>query len=210
VRVVKMNGTGVDLNLFRFDYWGTWAAFFLNQHGHLYARYGLRKNKEAQDESLMSLAGLRTVMKQVLEAHQTEGDRKPAAPAAAPLFPESFAAAPADMRSGKTCMHCHHVWIYGEKERPRPFPWTSPEIPLPEKIGLSLDRDLGNVVAAVAPDGAAARAGIQPKDRIVSMNQTAVYSAADVAWAINLLPKGRTIQVTLLRGTSRSETTLAP
>ncbi len=205
-----MNGTGVDLNLFQFDYWGTWAAFLLNQHGHVYARYGVRKNKESQDESLMSLAGLRTAMAQALEAHQKEGDRKPAAPPAAPLLPESFSAAPADMRSGKTCMHCHHVWIYGEKERPRPFKWASPEIPLPERVGLTLDRDLGNVATAVAPDSAAARAGIQPKDRITAMNGTAIYSAADVSWVINLLPKGQSIQVSLLRGAAKTEVTLTP
>ncbi len=203
-----MNGTGVDLNLFKFDYWGTWACFFLNAHGHVYARYGLRKNKESQDESLMSLAGLRGVMKQALDAHQKDPGRRPDPPLGPPLLPESFASVPADMRSGKSCMHCHHVWIYGDKERPRPFTWASPEIPLPERVGLTLDLDRGNVVTAVQPDSPAARAGIQPKDRIVSMNGTAVYSAADLSWVLNLLPKGGSIKVELQRGTSKAEATL--
>jgi len=205
-----MNGTGVDLNLFKFDYWGTWACFFTNQHGHIYGRYGLRKNKEPQDETYMTLAGLRNVMKQALDAHKKEADRKPEPALGQPLLPESFAAAPADMKSGKTCMHCHHVWIYGERERPRPFSWTSPEIPTPERVGLTLDLTTGNLVTAVQPDSAAARAGIQPKDRIAAMNGVAIHSAADLAWVINLLPKGQSVRVELVRGTSKIEATLAP
>ncbi|HLF93245.1 MAG TPA: PDZ domain-containing protein, partial [Planctomycetota bacterium] len=129
---------------------------------------------------------------------------------AKPLLPESFAGVPAEMKTGKTCMHCHHVWSYGEQERPRPFAWTSPEIPLPEKVGLTLDVDQGNLVTAVQPDSPASRAGIQPKDRIVAMNGTAVYSGADLSWVVNLLPKGQSIKVELLRGKSRSDATLVP
>lgn len=205
-----MNGTGVDLNLFQFDYWGTWACFFLNAHGHVYARYGLRKNKEAQDESQMSVAGLRGVMARVLEAHAKEKDRKPAGPAPAPLLPESLKAAPADMKSGEKCMHCHHVWVYGERERPRPFSWKSPEIPLPERIGLLLDLDAGNVVSEVKADSPAARAGIEAKDRILTMNGTPVYSGADVSWVVNLLPKGQTVKVGIARGRETRELTLTP
>lgn len=205
-----MNGTGVDLNLFKFDYWGTWSCFLLNAHGHVYARYGLRKNKQSQDETYMSLEGLRYVLKQSIEAHKKEAGRKPDPPPGAPLLPESFTAVPADMKSGKTCMHCHHVWVFGDQERPRPFAWTSPEIPLPESVGLTLDVAQGNVVAAVGSDSPAARAGIRPKDRITAMNGTAVYSGADLAWVVTLLPKGRSIKVELLRGTSRAEATLVP
>ena len=159
----------------------------------------------------MSTAGLRNVLKQSIEAHKKDADRKPDPPLPAkPLLPESFANVPAEMKSGKACMHCHHAWVYGDQERPRAFSWTSPEIPLPGAIGLTLSVDQGNVVTAVQSDSAAARAGILPKDRIVAMNGPAVYSGADLSWVVNLLPKGRSIKVDLLRGTSKIEATLVP
>ena len=83
-----MNGAGVDLNLFEFDYDLTWSAFFMNHHGHIYGRYGTRK--EVAAESMMSETGLKVVMQKVLDAHAADPDKKPTAKKRAPLAPESY------------------------------------------------------------------------------------------------------------------------
>jgi membrane-associated protease RseP (regulator of RpoE activity) len=181
----------------------------MNSHGHVYARYGSRRPKKAQDESLMSVAGLRAVMRKVLEAHATGRDLKPASPAASPRLAESFVSVPPEMKSGAKCIHCHHVWVYGQKERPRFPAWRSPEIPLPEKIGLTLDVDRGNVVRSVDPEGAAAKAGIRENDVVTAVNGVPVYSAADLSWFMVLRGKEE-MKVDFLRGAEKKEAVLPP
>lgn len=208
VRVAKMNGTGVDLNLFQFDYYGTWSAFFMNAQGHIYARYGLRKPKKNQDETFMSMRGLKTVMTEVLNAHKKGARLKPLKPLpATPRRPEELPGVPAAMKSGKTCMHCHHVWKYGGRARPRFITWT-PEPVLPEAIGLTLDVDLGNVVASVDPAGRAAKAGIRTKDRILSINGVPVYSGADLSWELKMNGKDKPVRVQFARGRIKKEVQL--
>ena len=104
-----MNGAGVDLNLFQFDYDLTWAAFFMNHHGHIYARYGTRK--EVAAESMMSETGLKVVMQKVLAAHAANPDLKPTGLKQPVLAPESFKSLPPKLKSGQQCMHCHQVGI---------------------------------------------------------------------------------------------------
>ncbi len=150
---------GIDVNLFQFDYFMSWAAIFMNEHGHVYARYGMRAPKKNQDESLMSHAGLQAVMTQVLATHKTDGNKKP--PASKPLLAENLREMPKDLSSGKKCMHCHHAYQFGNKEMPDFLRRSYPDLPLPESIGLTLDIDLGNVVKSVTADGKAAQAGIR-------------------------------------------------
>jgi len=166
VRLTKLNG--VDVNLFQFDYFMTWCAFFLNEHGHVYARYGLRKPTKNQDESLMSKAGLQAVMTSVLETHKAQSNKKP--PPTKRLLAESLKKMPADMSSGKKCIQCHHVYEYGQNDLAEHFRKGYPEQPPPESIGLTLDIDLANVVQAVVPNGQAAKAGIQAGDRLLTIN----------------------------------------
>ncbi len=210
MRVVKMNG--MDLNLFQFDYDLTWAGFFMNKHGHIYARYGTRKGK--QPEEMMSKAGLMTVMRKVLEVHKTEGDRKPAA-AMAPRPPETFKSLPGPIRSGRECLHCHQVWEFMRKDlgnaAKQYYEIEAKEFyPLPENLGIALDADRGNAVASVDPKSAAGKAAIEAGDEIVSMNGTPTYSAADMSWVLHRLAKGGSLKVEVLRGGEKKEIKVAP
>ncbi len=207
MRLVKVNGTGVDVNLFQFDFYAMWQAFFLNPHGHIYARYGMRREKMNQDESLMSLAGLKTVMKRVLEAHPKEADRKPAAPV--PRLAETLAKVPETMRTGKACMHCHHILAYGRSELPSFFD-RPPNLPPPESLGMTLDKNRGNVVRSVDPAGAAARAGLKEDDELLSAEGTPIYSAADLSWLLYSRRGRQPIKAWILRGKATQEVTLAP
>lgn len=195
VRVVRMQG--VDLNLFQFDYDLTWAAFLMNAHGHVYARYGARKDKDA--EGLMSLEGFKTVLRKGLEIHRTEKDRKPAT--WTPKTHESLRSLPANLKSGKNCMHCHQAYDYLWRDDPSFEKKRATELyPLPENLGMTFDAARGNVVASVDPKGPAAQAGIKAKDAVVAINGVRVLSVADASWALHNAPKGDPIKVELARG----------
>ncbi len=197
----------MDLNRFQFDYDLTWAALFLNAHGHTYARYGTRKDRDAA--GMMSAAGLRRVMEKVLEVHRKDAGRK--TPQAPPKLAESFATLPPDIRSGKKCMHCHQVWEHLRREDPSFGKKETQELyPLPENLGMTLDVDRGSVVASTDPSGFAARAGIRQGDEILAMNGTPVYSAADVSWVLHTLGKGASVRTELARGGATRTVTVAP
>lgn len=185
VRLTQMNGA--DVGLFQFDWYMQWVGFFMNAQGHIYARYGVRKKGANQDESLMSLAGLRTVMTKVLEVHKTEKDRKP--DPWTPRTAESFSKVPEPFKTGKSCMHCHYVWVYAKNESPV-SKLGGPDYPLPEDVGILLNLDLGNAVRAVAAGSAAETAGIQAGDVILSMNGTPTYSSGDMSFALAKTRKG--------------------
>jgi len=68
-----------------------------------------------------------------------------------------------------------------------------------EDVGLGR----GAHIIAVAPDGAAARAGLAPGDEILQVNQTMVRSAADVIELISTTPEGSRLLL-LVKRNSRS------
>ncbi len=190
---------GIDVNLFPFDYYATWYAFFMNEHGHVYARYGMRKPKKNQDESMMSDTGLRTVMTNVLAAHKDDAKTTP--PAWKPKLAETLEKMPAKMRSGQSCIHCHHAHEYGRNEMADYFRTRKyTEVPLPDRIGLTFDVDTANVVKSVAPRSLADKAGIKEKDRIVKVDDTRVYSGADLSWLMFKLDAKQITTVEFMRG----------
>lgn len=171
-----------DIGLFQFDFDLTWAAFFLNRHGIIYARYGSRAERQA--DAQLSLMGLARIMSRVLELHKTESDRKHDWTVRTPASIKSL---PAPIRSGKQCMHCHQVYQFERRDLGEAFTkdQATQTYPLAENVGMTLDPDLGNIVRAVTRDGPAAQAGIEAKDEIVSINRIRVLSAADASWALH-------------------------
>src|SRR5205823_347283 len=63
--------------------------------------------------------------------------------------------------------------------------------PLPENVGLTLDVDAGDRVKAVAAGSPAAKAGLQPGDRLRSLNGRPVASSGDAQYALHKGPPGR-------------------
>jgi hypothetical protein len=72
VRLIKI--TGVDLNLFDFDYDLTWMAFFLNPNEKVLGRYGGRD--AYGPDSRLSLKGLRFALTHALDEYCREPDAK--------------------------------------------------------------------------------------------------------------------------------------
>jgi len=175
------------MNLFKFDWDLTWAGFFMNAQGYVYARYGTRQ--EQNGEKSVSLAGLRETMKKVLEIHRKEF-MKPAPP----WRPASMQELPSykkDNQRPMGCAHCHHAWTYSRKHEMDLGQWKKEKMfvyPLAENLGITLDLDQNTVVKSAADP--AAKAGVQPGDRVTALNGQRVLTPADISWILHNFPGG--------------------
>jgi S1-C subfamily serine protease len=79
-------------------------------------------------------------------------------------------------------------------------------------LGVEMATGLGSgaVVASVKPGGPAARAGIMPGDRIVSINGQPVGNPSDVAQMLATLKPGQTVSIGLIRQDGSSATVKVP
>jgi serine protease Do len=187
---------GVNLRVFDFDYDLTWAAFFLNANEKVYGRYGGR-DADAPDKHL-SLAGLKYAMRLALAAYQREPNAKPDVDVKPAHTVEQFPAA----KKGH-CIHCHQVYEFRREEMKSAGTWRLDDVwvyPLPENVGLTLERDRGNRVQAVKPGSPARRAGLQAGDMLQSLNGLPVASFADAQYALHRGPAQGTILVCWQRG----------
>lgn len=188
VRLVKI--AGMDLRRFEFDYDVTWYAFFLNADETIYGRYGGRD--AADPEGRLSLAGLRYALERALEMH-----RQPPRPVTLdgpPLRAEDYPAA----RRHRGCIHCHNVNEFRRAAEQAAGTWSRDSLwvyPLPENIGLVLEKDQGDRVRTVLPRSAAQQAGLRPGDRLVRLNGLSVASFADVSYALHKAPAQGSIPI---------------
>lgn len=172
----------VDINLFKFDYDLTLAMFFMNAQGHIYSRYGIRK--DGKGDLLQTLPGVKDAMRKVLALHRKEAGKSP--PPWKPFDTQDLLSFKRDPRRPHGCLHCHHAGYYLRQEEfsvgriRKDTVWA---YPLPENIGLILDIDRNTIVADAT--GAAAKAGLQPGDRILAVDGQRVVTPADITWALH-------------------------
>jgi hypothetical protein len=196
VRLVRI--TGVDLKLFEFDYDLTWMVFFLGANEKVYGRYGGRDAKSADDR--ISLAGLRFAMKAALEAHQSGKDAPPRK-ASAPLLAQEYAAAKKPNVHG--CIHCHQVHEFRRADLKAAGKWDHDAAwiyPLPENVGITLEVDEGNKVAAVKAGSPAAATGLRKGDRLRTLDGIAIASFADAQYALHRAPRKGQLDIAWQRG----------
>lgn len=192
---------GVDLNRFEFDYDTTWAAFFLDAELNVYSRYGGRDADTA--EGRLSKESLLTTMREVLDVHERQ-KRAPVAgdlqPAPKPTTtPEEI---PLLKAAHQGCVHCHQVQEYrllqafhdGTFDRAQLFGY-----PLPENIGLRLERSHGHRIEKLLVDSPAAKAGLTPGDVVIRVNDVPVRSEQDIRWALHRADDRKPIAMTVLR-----------
>jgi hypothetical protein len=198
VRVVQ--GNNLDLSLFQFDYDQSFHAFFLNADRTIYGRFGTRSAREEEED--MTMVGLRQAMLGALELHadypanrqQLAGKQgRPVeyrVPEEMPLLKGKYT----DTLNYEgavvaSCIHCHQVrdserQLYRERNEMFPkqvlFPY-----PLPDVLGLRMNPDERATVANVAAGSIAAMAGLQPGDRIVSLEGQPLLSTADFQWVLH-------------------------
>ena len=183
---------GADLNLFEFDFDLTWVAFFMNSSGKIYGRFGGRDAKGPDTRN--SLEGLRYAMEQTLIEHRKDPQAKPAEPPRPPLIIEKVPSA----AGYRGCIHCHQVKEIMRTEELKAGTWHRDKVytfPLPENIGITLDRDKGNRISDVKPDSSAAKIGIKPGDFIETLNRMSVRSFADAQYALHKAPSKGEIDI---------------
>jgi S1-C subfamily serine protease len=120
--------------------------------------------------------------------------------------------APADGSRGK-CVHCHQArdgeaWslrMAKEKTDDRHL-WAWP---MPDALGLALDRDERATVRSVAAGSAAEKAGFKSGDRIVAMEGQPILSIADVQWVLHSAESPGAVEAEIARGESTVKLKLA-
>jgi hypothetical protein len=198
VRVRLIRITGVDLNLFDFDYDLTWMAFFLSPEEKVYGRYGGRD--ASGPDGRLSLAGLRYSLNAALAIHRREGQIKSPPRPGKPFLAENYPAA-ARMRKGE-CIHCHQVNEFRREARKASGEWRREDLwvyPLPENVGLTLDVNRGDRVRSVKANSPSARTGLRPGDTLKRLNDLPVASFADVQNALHRAPAKGQVAVSWLR-----------
>lgn len=167
----------------------SWWGYFLAPDGSLYGVFG-GKDHVSENTRISELA-LANTMRRVLHHHYDPRreawaiDRP--APSAAPTYPaalpgyESWRKQALELSS--ECIHCHQV---GEILRQPAIdagafdPAQDLDMwPLPENVGITLDRDHGLRIAAVEPDSPAARVGLQAGDQLLAAEDQRLFGQAD-------------------------------
>ena len=197
-RLLPMDGFQ-DLDL-------SWWGFLLSPEGRVYGVFGGRD--EVSDETRISKPALINTIRRVLAHHydprRPEWNVDGPAPGIvhAPLPPtklDGYSSWIKDRKFDKQtaaagCLHCHQVAEIirqpaldaGTFDKQRDFDvW-----PLPENVGLKLDRDHGLRVVEVIANTPAAAAGIRAGDELASAGDRRLFSQADFRGVLHRGPRG--------------------
>ncbi len=201
VRVVQ--GNGLDLSLFQFDYDQSFHIMFFHADKTIYGRYGTRSARPEHED--MTMKGLRQAMLGVLELHKHYPDNK--SQLADKQSKKADFTVPEEMPGLKgkyganldytgavvrSCIHCHQIrdserMVYRKANKPLP-PTVLYPYPLPETIGLRMSPDAAGEIASVAEGSIAARAGLHNGDQITSLAGQRIVSTADLQWVLHNAP----------------------
>ena len=213
VRMVQ--GWGMDLSLFQFDWYLTWVVFLMNSDRAIYGRYSARQSNDVQ--------GLARALEGALELHKNypvnkaelAGKVGPALPwkrsEELPAIKERGKFGEAESKKG--CVHCHNIReavtkSYRSLGQPAPdrilAPW-----PGPERMGVSLQGGERATVSEVRKGTPAEKAGVQAGDRIVRFGGQPILSITDVEWVLWSGPDQGDLKAELDRGGRKLEATLS-
>ena len=208
VTVRMTNGALLDARIFPYtthqDLDLSWWGYFLEAEGQLYGVFGGKD--QVPDATRISEAALVNTMKRVLRHHYDprrqswQIDGPVPALDAAPKTPRdhsyhgTFVRDRPHMQKKDACLHCHQVkdMLNASAVADGSFtqaaftqPW-----PLPENVGITLDRDDGLLVRSVRSGSAAARAGIRTGDRLVLAGNRKLFGQADFRGVLHRAPLG--------------------
>jgi hypothetical protein len=194
----------------------SWWGYFLSPEGRVYGIFGGRD--EVSDETRISSPALVNTLRRVLAHHydprRAAWDIDGPAPdlAAAPRIITDLPGY-ASWADGRTldkrtreagCLHCHQVAEVLRQPAidAKSFDKTKDtEVwPLPENVGVTVDRDDGLRVTGVRPDSPADRAGIKPGDALAMAGGRRLFGQADFRGVLHRGPHGAgTIDIAWLR-----------
>jgi len=222
VRLIQMGG--VDLATFQFDPFLSWSVFFMNGDKTIYGRYGSAhpqtKRSVKDSNPNHSVDGLKAALTRALEIH--EGHSKDPE-AWAPRLAGKTGPAPRWRFAGKTpaarkykrvervqtgveegCIHCHEIQrmaidshFMKKLDLPDNMLWLYPR---PHVLGLALDKDHAARVTRVKAGSAAAEAGVEKGDDLLSLGGQPLVSVADLQWVLHQFPdEGGTLEAQVKR-----------
>ena len=175
----------------------SWWGYFLRPDGGLYGVFGGKDH--VSDSTRISEAALVNSLSRVLQHHydprrKTWGIDGPVPdPAAERVGPKASRGYQLllELRPGLgqphpqlgACVHCHQVGDMQTMEALDAGTFRPNQLlqkwPLPENVGIELDRDDGLLVNAVSPGSAAAKVGVQPGDRLGMADGVRLFGQAD-------------------------------
>ncbi|MBI1374826.1 MAG: PDZ domain-containing protein [Phycisphaera sp.] len=201
----------------------SWWGWFLSPEGRVYGVFGGKD--EVSDATRISVDALANTMRRVLDHHRNPAraawsidgplpDLASTAPHNATELP-SYNQWKADRpwAQNQTCIHCHQVqdmlrlrdMSLGTFDKNRDV-WVWP---LPENVGLTVDRDHGLRVTKVTPGSPAAKAGMQPGDELAAAGDRLLFGQADFRGVLHRGPKAAgDIDVVYRRGDDIKQATL--
>lgn len=221
VRIVQ--GYGLDLSFFQFDYDLNMAVVLMNADRVIYGRYGSKAGEKGKAERV-SIEGLRKALEAALDFHKgypgnkAEFAGKIGAPPAYPK-PEAIPdmksrpnAVPAD-GSRQKCVHCHmireaEIWTLRAAGKPIADDLLWP-YPMPDAVGLSMDLKERATVKSVLAGSAAEKGGFKDGDSIRTLGGQPILSVADVQWVLHNAKTPASLEAEVDRGGKPAKATLA-
>ena len=186
----------------------SWWGYFLKPDGGLYGVFGGKDH--VSDATRISEAAFVNSLGRVLEHHYDPRRENWAVDGKAPDLSAEMTG-PKDSRGYEllieknpgilsqksehgSCVHCHQV---GDMETLEAIDGGTFEIaqliqkwPLPENVGIHLDRDDGLLVTKVEPGSPAEKIGLQTGDRLGMANNTRLFGQADFRGVLHRASSG--------------------
>lgn len=201
----------VNIRKFEFDFDTTWASFFLDEKLNVYSRYGGRDEGEPEDR--LSKDSLMQTMQEVLDIHKQRRQlrQENKQPIVQPVEPG--VQRPEDItllkKNQRGCVHCHQVKEYQVLQWNHDKEFSRRKLfgyPLPENLGLKVDRNHGHRIDTILPDSAAAKSKLQPGDEIVQVNDVPIHSEFDIRWALHRASDSKPIELIARREEGKPQT----
>ena len=218
VRVIQTNG--LDLSVFQYDYDMSWAAMFLNADMTVYGRYGTRNASGPNSDVLLSRSGFQAAAERALALHKAYPANKSQLAAKTGPKPEyrtpneipGLNEKPLKAVARQECIHCHMVKEFAMRARWEAGKLTAEDLyvhPMPERIGLVLDKEDGLTIESVERGSPAGAAGLAKGDQLVSLAGQPLVSTADVQWVLHQAPHEGQLAAVVRRGGQEVERSIA-
>ena len=214
MRVRIVQGNGMDLSLFQFDYDLTFSVFFMNTDKTIYGRFGTRAEYENAAKDI-SIEGFKQALEAALALHEGYPDNREVL--AAKTGPESIKKTPEgfpallrysatldfDSRINQQCIHCHQIGeaqreIHWYDRKPIPDEILYP-FPMPDVLGLHFSPKHRAKISKVVSGSSAEKDGFRRADEILTLDGQPIISIADVQWVLHRTPENTTLPATVDR-----------
>lgn len=176
--------------------------FFLSPEEKIYARYGGRNANDP--DAFQSPSGLNYTMQSVLKMHKSEEKLFAARKYEKTITIRDLqnSTKMTTRRRGR-CLHCHDVKELKYRELYNKGKWTRDQVvwryPVPEKVGMSMKVDEGNILKSVLKASSAGNAGLQKGDQLQVVNEVPIHSIHDVQYALDRALTKKQIEIRWLR-----------